>query len=629
MYILSHFYGIQQCTFVCIWNPPSPPPSPRPSPPPSLLKERSEHAISLNIRNLPSDYRINPTIRVSILRYINDKLKIDLNELNIDLISVKYPGMIVGRPHTIPMKITVNSPSDINDFALSYIIQVLKDDKLQIEENLQRLSQEDMDFSNSDSELNIETYNFDDILVGDTFRPTSSPTITKVELNSAVAIEEINTSSSSIPWWTWLLVALAVIICILISCCYMNRSKDEMDEEKEQQLTMYVNDQMYENGSSNKSKSGQASVAASHRTYRTQHRSNRGGDDNMFLGQPIAASRSRQRRQPPRKVRGSDQSSRATKRSQRPRSKKHSGHRRPEEMSTATDPPEEISQALVIHTRKYDDDNQTGADPDGDKISPKKSMYASGALMEEVHRERQEKSARRKPKRRGTIEKLKSSLKWNQKYTDGDLEDEIVPYVPEPEEEYDEQYTERNQSNSSHKNSRKPPRKKSSFGDKLRASFNWRQSQQPFDDPVNDPIFSTSLQTNDLEDCPQIDLEVGSTDSPSILTNRNPGDGDLPPLDDPRRNNVYVRNSDEYEEDREYDQEKKKMKKQKKSKSHRSDRESSKKKKSGSSDRRKQGLLSSFTRRKSITWNDGGGSGDEESYNREYERDDGYSSKGS
>jgi len=65
--------------------------------------------------------------------------------------------MIVGRPHTIPMKVTVNAPTDINDFALSYIIQVLKDDKLQIEENLQRLSQEDMDFSNSDSELNIET----------------------------------------------------------------------------------------------------------------------------------------------------------------------------------------------------------------------------------------------------------------------------------------------------------------------------------------------------------------------------------------------------------------------------------------------------------------------------------------
>ena len=143
---------------------------------------------------------------------------------------------------------------------------------------------------------------------------------------------------------------------------------------------------------------------------------------------------------------------------------------------------------------------------------------------------------------------------------------------------------------------------------------------------MNDPIFSTSLQTNDLEDCPQIDLEVGSTDSPSILTNRNPGDGDLPPLDDPRRNNVHVRNSDEYEEDREYDQEKKKRKKEKKSKSHHSE-ESSKKK--SRSDRRKQGLLASFTRRKSITWNDGGGSGDEESYNREYERDDGYSSRDS
>jgi len=536
--------------------------------------------------------------------------------LNIDLISVSYPGMIVGRPHTIPMKITVNAPTDINDFALSYIIQVLKDDKLQIEENLQRLSQEDMDFSNSDSELNIETYKFDDILVGETLRPTSSPTITIVEPNSAVVVED-NTGGGGIPWWTWLLVALAVIICILISCCYMNRSKDEMDEEKEQQLTMYVNDQMYENG---KSKSGQASVAASHRTYRTQHRSNRGGDDNMFLGQPIAASRSsRQRRQPPRKVRGSDQSSRATKRSQRPRSKKHSGRRRPEEMSTATDPPEEISQALVVHTRRYDDENQTGADPDGEKVSPKKSMYASGALMEEVHRERQEKSARRKPKRRGTIEKLKSSLRWNQKYTDGELEeanDEIVPYVPEPEEEYDEQYTSSNH-NSRNNNSRKPPRKKSSFGEKLRASFNWRQSQQPFDDPVNDPIFSTSLQTNDLEDCPQIDLEVGSTDSPSILTNRNPGDGNI----------LCVPKSDDYEEDREYDREKKKRKKEKKSKSHRSDRESSKKK--SRSDRRKQGLLASFTRRKSIAWNDGGGSGDEESYNREYEREDGYSSRGS
>ena len=538
-----------------------------------------------------------------------------MNELDVDLISVTYPGMIVGRPHTIPMKVTVNAPTDINDFALSYIMQVLKDDILQIEDSLQRLSQEDMDFNNGDADLNIETYNFGDI-VGDTFRPTSSPTITPKETNSAIVVED--NTGGGVPWWTWLLVALAVIICILISRCYMNRSKDEMDEEKEQQLTMYVNNQMHD-----KSRSGQASVAASHRTYRTQHRSNGARDDNMFLGQPIAASRSsqqqssRQRRQP-RKSRGSDQSSRATKRSQRPRS------RRPEEMSTATDPPEEGSRALVVHTRRYDDEIQTGADPDGDKISPKKSMYASGALMEEVHRERQEKSARRKPKRRGTIEKLKSSLRWNQKYTDGELEDEIVPYIPEPEEEYDEQYTSSN-NNSRNNNSRKPPRKKSSFGDKLRASFNWRQSQQPFDDPVNDPIFSTSLQTNDLEDCPQIDLEVGSTDSPSILTNRNPGDGDLDPQ-------APVRNSDEYEEDREYDREKKKMKKEKRSKSRRSDRESSKKRSNGSdrrSSRKKQGLLASFTRRKSITWNDGGGSGDEESYSREYEREDGYSSRGS
>ena len=89
---------------------------------------------------------------------------------------------------------------------------------------------------------------------------------------------------------------------------------------------------------------------------------------------------------------------------------------------------------------------------------------------------------------------------------------------------------------------------------------------------------------------------------------------------------MAVKNSEEYEEDREYDREKKKRKKEKKSKSRHSDRESSEKK--SRSGRRKQGLLSSFTRRKSITWNDGGGSGDEESYNREYERDDdGYSSR--
>lgn len=113
-----------------------------------------------------------------------------MNELNIDLISVTYPGIIVGRPHDIPMKMTVNAPTDINDFALSYIIQVLKDDTLQIEESLQRLSQEDMDFNNGDAELIIETYKVADVLVGDTFRPTSSPTITLKESNSAVAVED-------------------------------------------------------------------------------------------------------------------------------------------------------------------------------------------------------------------------------------------------------------------------------------------------------------------------------------------------------------------------------------------------------------------------------------------------------
>ena len=249
----TNAYNQKQCTFVCTWNPPNPPPpTPSPTLPPQYPSITTEHPILLIIRNLPSDYTLTPDVRASILRYIQTKLMSDIDNLNINMkvMDVTNTGerLIGNNPHSIPLKVTVTAPSDISDFALSYITQVLRDNITIITENLQRL---DGTFSFNDVALNIDTYDWNDVLMFgmNTMTPTKVPTAAPPE--PVVEIVDESSSSDGIPWWVWILVVLAILGCMTVVCCcycyYKNDEEDEyrMNNSKERQINMFVHNRMH------------------------------------------------------------------------------------------------------------------------------------------------------------------------------------------------------------------------------------------------------------------------------------------------------------------------------------------------------------------------------------------------
>ena len=207
--------------------------------------------------------------------------------------------------------------------------------------------------------------------------------------------------------------------------------------------------------------------------------------------------------------------------------------------------------------------------------------------------------------RRKSMDKLVSSFRWAKKqpteYTEG-----AIVAVPEPPEEYDTDHVANNNNNNSRSRSKPSNRnnnrvasrsKNNSMGDRLRASLNWKK--HPQDSPID-------IDMDELEDCPQIDLEVGSCDSPSILTNHNPGDGDLP-----RDRNPYQRdatNEDYSGYERSYEKKKKSTKKKKKS------RDVSDGNRKAGGQKGTAGALRKF--RKSISWGDGRDA-DDDSYGRD------------
>ena len=129
-----------------------------------------EHPLLMSLRNLPPEYRFNnPTIRAAIIRYLHDKLGYDLNQLGmgIELIELSSPGRLAGRPHALPLRVKIRAPSDIADFSLSYVLQVLRDANPQIMGELKKLERD-----YRDGNVSFETYSFDDLMGMDTLPPS-------------------------------------------------------------------------------------------------------------------------------------------------------------------------------------------------------------------------------------------------------------------------------------------------------------------------------------------------------------------------------------------------------------------------------------------------------------------------
>lgn len=200
------------------------------------------------------------------------------------------------------------------------------------------------------------------------------------------------------------------------------------------------------------------------------------------------------------------------------------------------DPPEEQNAAIVLYDPNkkvardptmYDPNPlailPVQAEPEGDKINRKKSMFADAHLMNEVHRERDEeaerrRSSRRKSNRRSMGNRLKESFKWarpsendaleppedgpgNQLYLENgpmsEPEGLTSDELPAPKRKSKRKSQKKRESTS-----RPKPR---SMGDRLKQSFNWNRTDMQFD--------LEAMGSNE---------ESGGYDSPSILTNHNP-----------------------------------------------------------------------------------------------------------
>ena len=164
-----------------------PAPAPTPTPQPILPIVNSIHPIQLIISNVEDDYVIGSEVRSNILRYVSEGLQNILNEefeLQLKLIKVEYAGQLEQNQQerhlseynegdstrqllksiSIPLKVTVQGPADIQDFSLSYIMEIMRN-KILIQLLTYLRSANGSSALNSEGVLiTLDTYDFDDIL---------------------------------------------------------------------------------------------------------------------------------------------------------------------------------------------------------------------------------------------------------------------------------------------------------------------------------------------------------------------------------------------------------------------------------------------------------------------------------
>lgn len=276
-----------------------------PTPQPVMPIVNKIHPIQLVISNVEDDYVLGSEVRSNILRYVSERLRDYLSEdfgQQLKLIKVEYAGRLKenqqGRHLSqqrqllksifIPLKITVQGPADIQDYSLSYIMEIMRN-KILIELLTYLRSANGSGALNGDGVvITLDTYDFDDILLGGmTNEPTRSPTSKKVDVDYVEETPETNEeptseSSPNIAWWAWLIIVLVIIgvlVCLCLCCMSMIRSKNSENESARKQAQT-IEDWMVT-----------GSTVASSTTYnrRSQRQLNHEYYENQvtFLGQPL------------------------------------------------------------------------------------------------------------------------------------------------------------------------------------------------------------------------------------------------------------------------------------------------------------------------------------------------------
>lgn len=91
---------------------------------PTTILEKTEHSVQLSLKNVPTGHRISASDRASILRWVDELLKDNLDE-SLELVSVAY--LDSSPTSLLPLLITVKSPSDEAVFASSRVMIALED----------------------------------------------------------------------------------------------------------------------------------------------------------------------------------------------------------------------------------------------------------------------------------------------------------------------------------------------------------------------------------------------------------------------------------------------------------------------------------------------------------------------
>ena len=199
----------------------------------------------LRLQGLPWDFRISAEVRSSILRYVKERIQENLadGDSPIVLLRLSYEGRLSGAPHSLALRIQLSVPEDVSDFAVSYLLDSLRQSKQEITEYLRRhalpleittqgaadafaaaasLIQEMINLINENSadltkrlkrlgeafanvQLQAGEYK-SELVLPMTLSPSASPAETTTEERTA-----------GLQWWAW--ASAALVMCLASSCC--------------------------------------------------------------------------------------------------------------------------------------------------------------------------------------------------------------------------------------------------------------------------------------------------------------------------------------------------------------------------------------------------------------------------
>ena len=384
------------------------------------------------------DYILSAEVRSTLLRLVSELLTEYLTAIEgLDLVKVEYAGRLRqknerrlqllvesssssgGLRHnnkhrlllksiSVPLQITVMGTTDISDFALSYLMEIIRSNVLS---RLVTYLRQNANLTGSTVMMTADTFDFTDLLTGSTNPPTGKPTPMPINQKDGVqtlTMEEDNGSGGGMLWWIWLIIVLAILSILLCVCIYCSKRCKSNSEEKQQQA-MHTWMKTGSTGSSYSTNPNSISM----RSQQQRRRYDYDNEDELFLGQAMNVRRSRynegkyydeesrrpnqkrsrqQRHQPrkqrsskPKKKRRDDNRERSKKKKRRkPRAQdeqlqlEYGGYddKHPHQGALVLYDPNDRGEALV----PYDANQSYGTkEPEGNKVAKMKSMYAAEA----------------------------------------------------------------------------------------------------------------------------------------------------------------------------------------------------------------------------------------------------------